>query len=693
MRNSFVIIAVSTALIACGTGRSSDADSNQATIGGDTAAGTVALGASDRPQIGTFGFDTAGMDRSAKPGNDFYEFANGTWAKTTPIPADRSNYGMFIMLEELSNERTRKILEDQAKAPGSKISAFYTSFMDRATIDAAGVKPLAPILQTIAGARNQTELATIMGRLSRMGVNVPFGNFVFSDDKAPDTSIFQLAQGGLGMPDRDYYLSSDAGLAAKRKAYREYLVKLLTLAGQGNAAARVDAVMNIETGIARTHWTPVESRDANKTYNKLTKAELTSRAPAFAWSAYLDAIGAGSQASYLVRQPSALSGTAELIAKSPAPVVMDYLTLRTLDTYAPYLSTGFVDASFAVHGTTLNGTPENAPLWKRGAELVTNAMGEEVGKLYVDRYFGPDAKAEADRLVKNVIAAMDRRIQGLAWMAPETKTRARAKLAAFTPKIGFPDKWRDYSSLRIEPTDLVGNVIRANEFEHQRGLNKLGKPVDRGEWGMYPMTINAYANFAWNEIVFPAAILQPPFFDPHADAAVNYGGIGAVIGHEISHHFDDQGSKYDETGSLKEWWTPGDVQRFSALTAALAAQYDKYEVLPGKFVNGKLTLGENIGDLAGLTVAYDAYRASLNGSEAPVIDGLTGDQRFYLGWAQVWRRNYREPNLLQRLITDPHSPSKQRVAVVRNLDSWYTAYQVAAGDSLYRAPERRVRIW
>jgi putative endopeptidase len=452
-------------------------------------------------------------------------------------------------------------------------------------------------------------------------------------------------------------------------------------------------VLALETQIARAHWTPVESRDAEKTYNKLTPAQLTASAPAFAWGRYLDEIGVAGRPNFIVRQPSAIAGTAKAIAAAPLATAQDYLKLQTLDAFAPYLSQPFVDAHFAFHGTALGGTPQNQEEWKRAVNLVTGAMGEEIGKTYVDRYFPPEAKAEMDVLVKNVIAAMDRRIQGLTWMAPETKTRARAKLAAFTPKIGYPEEWRDYSALEVRRGDLFGNVVRANEFEHQRQLNKLGKPVDRREWGMYPMTINAYANFNWNEIVFPAAILQPPFFDPNADPAINYGGIGAVIGHEISHHFDDQGSKYDETGRLSEWWTPGDVQRFNALTKQLVEQYNKYEVLPGKYVKGDFTLGENIGDLAGVTIAYDAYRASLNGREPRVIDGMTGDQRFYLGWAQVWRRNYREPNLLNRLITDPHSPSEQRVAVVRNFDPWYQAFSVKPDDTLYLAPNQRVRIW
>ncbi|HEY0626355.1 MAG TPA: M13-type metalloendopeptidase [Allosphingosinicella sp.] len=694
MKQYLALLAATTALAACATTDPTTTEvAEQTATVAEAATGPVTPATAKKAQIGDWGFDLAGMDRSTEAGDNFYQFANGTWAKTTPIPADRSNYGMFTMLDDLSTQRTREILEEAAKTPGSKIGDFYTSFMDRTAVNAQGFTPIAPTLNRIDAAKNKTELAALMGDLSRMGVNVPFGNFVSSDDKDPNTNIFQISQGGIGLPDRDYYLSKDAGLVEKRNAYRAYLAQLLKLAGAPNADARAAAVLDLETKIAQAHWTQVESRDADKTYNRLTPAQLKQSAPAFAWDAYLDAIGVAGRSNFLVRQPSAVGGSAKIFAAASPAVVKDYLKLHTIDTYAPYLSQPFVDANFAFRGTALNGTPQNQDEWKRASNLVTAALGEEIGKVYVDRYFPPEAKAEADQLVKNVLAAMDRRIQGLTWMAPETKQRARAKLAAFTPKIGYPDEWRDYSGLEVRRGDLVGNVMRSNRFEHQRNLNKLGQPVDRGEWFMTPMTINAYANFNWNEIVFPAAILQPPFFDPNADPAINYGGIGAVIGHEISHHFDDQGSKYDETGALKEWWTPGDVQRFSALTGQLATQYDKYEIFPGKFVNGKFTLGENIGDLAGLAIAYDAYKASLNGAEVPVLDGFSGDQRFYMGWAQVWRRNYREANLLQRLITDPHSPSEQRAAVVRNLDPWYSAFNVSADDSLYLTPEQRVRIW
>jgi putative endopeptidase len=693
MRHLLIALSASTALAACATGVTRTEVAEQTAVVAEAAAGPVTPATAPKAQIGEFGFDLAGMDRSVKPGDEFYDYASGNWERTTPIPEDRSAFGMFHVLDDLSTARTREILEEQAKVPGSKIGDFYASFMDRETVEAAGIRPLTPLLQSIKAAPNKAALAAVMGDLSRVGLSSPFGNYVDSDDKNPDAAIFQLSQGGLGLPNRDYYLSKDPGLVSKRTAYQAYLAQLLKLAGEPNAEARAAAVLAFETGIAKAHWTPVETRDATKTYNKWLRTGFARSAPGFDWNAYLNAMGVGGQSDFLVRQPSAIAGTAKLVSAAPMPVLKDYLALHTIDTFAPYLSSPFVDARFAFRGTVLSGTPKNRELWKRGSTLVTNAMGEDIGKIYVQRYFPPEAKTEMDKLVRNVLSAMDGRIQGLTWMAPETKVRARAKLAAFTPKIGYPDTWRDYGALEVKRNDLVGNVMRSNAFEHQRQVTKLGRPIDRGEWGMYPMTINAYANFSWNEIVFPAAILQPPFFDPNADPAINYGGIGAVIGHEISHHFDDQGSKYDETGALKDWWTPGDVQRFTALTKKLALQYNKYEALPGKFVNGELTMGENIGDLAGLSIAYDAYQKSLNGKEAPVLGGLTGDQRFYLGWAQVWRQKMREPTLVQLLLTDPHSPTRYRTLVVRNMDPWYTAFGAKPGEKLYLAPADRVRVW
>ena len=682
MRNILCLLAASTAIAACTTTEVAETPE---------ASEAVVTEAAAQPQIGAFGFDLVGMDRSVDPGDNFYRFANGEWERVTEIPADRSNYGMFTLLDDLSKQRSRAILEEAA--PDSRIGAFYVSFMDEAAVNAAGLAPIRPLIEEIEGIGSREAWATELGQLFRQGITGPFGGYVATDDRIPTEMIMRLTQSGLGLPDRDYYLRDDPSLVEKRNAYRDYLGRLLTLAGESGAAERAAAVLALESRIADVHWTRVDSRDDEKTYNKRSLTQLASEAPGFDWSRFFQEVGIADQANVLVSQPSAFTGSARIIAETPLPVLKDYLLLRALDSYAPYLSSQFVDTHFAFRGTVLNGTPENEPRWKRGVSLVTLMIPDDISRIYVARHFPPEAKAAADRLVGNLIAAMDQRLANLSWMAPETRTRARAKLAAFTPKIGYPDSWRDYSSVAVSRDNLIQNIANATRFEYQRQLDKLGEPVDRSEWFMTPMEINAYAYTSWNEIVFPAAILQPPFFDPNADDAINYGGIGAVIGHEISHHFDDQGSKYDQSGALNEWWTPQDRERFNALTAQLVAQYDLYEPLPGHRVQGQLTLGENIADLAGLTVAYDAYRLSLGGSPAPVLAGFSGDERFYLGWAQIWRRKYREANLLQRLLTDPHSPSEQRVAVVRNLDPWYGAYEVTADDTLYLPPERRVRIW
>ena len=682
MRNILCLLAASTAIAACTTTEVAETPE---------ASEAVVTEAAAQPQIGAFGFDLVGMDRSVDPGDNFYRFANGEWERVTEIPADRSNYGMFTLLDDLSKQRSRAILEEAA--PDSRIGAFYVSFMDEAAVNAAGLAPIRPLIEEIEGIGSREAWATELGQLFRQGITGPFGGYVATDDRIPTEMIMRLTQSGLGLPDRDYYLRDDPSLVEKRNAYRDYLGRLLTLAGESGAAERAAAVLALESRIADVHWTRVDSRDDEKTYNKRSLTQLASEAPGFDWSRFFQEVGIADQANVLVSQPSAFTGSARIIAETPLPVLKDYLLLRALDSYAPYLSSQFVDTHFAFRGTVLNGTPENEPRWKRGVSLVTLMIPDDISRIYVARHFPPEAKAAADRLVGNLIAAMDQRLANLSWMAPETRTRARAKLAAFTPKIGYPDSWRDYSSVAVSRDNLIQNIANATRFEYQRQLDKLGEPVDRSEWFMTPMEINAYAYTSWNEIVFPAAILQPPFFDPNADDAINYGGIGAVIGHEISHHFDDQGSKYDQSGALNEWWTPQDRERFNALTAQLVAQYDLYEPLPGHRIQGQLTLGENIADLAGLTVAYDAYRLSLGGSPAPVLAGFSGDERFYLGWAQIWRRKYREANLLQRLLTDPHSPSEQRVAVVRNLDPWYGAYEVTADDTLYLPPERRVRIW
>jgi putative endopeptidase len=646
----------------------------------------------NRPALGSFGFDTAGMDTSVRPGDNFYQYANGKWEVATEIPPDQANYGMFARLADLSKERTQTILDEAKKDPSSKIGRAYASYLNEEAVEARGIAPLQTWFTRIKSVRDKNEYATLVGEAERNGVRGPVRMSVGQDDRNPTEYAVTISQAGLGMPDRDYYLKDDAKMTAIRAAYERHLAKMLSLAGEPNAEARAKAVVALETAIARAHWTRVENRDADKTYNKMTVAALQSAAPGFNVARFLTATGAKVD-TVIVSQPSAVEGIAKVVAATSLDVLKDALIVRTLDNYADYLPKAFVDEKFAFFGTTLSGTPQLEARWKRGVNFVTGNLGEEVGKIYVDRYFPPETKAAADELVKNVILAMDRRLANLEWMAPDTRAQAREKLAGFRAKIGYPTRWRDYSALQIEANDLAGNALRAEQFEHDYAIAKLGAPVDREEWLMTPMTVNAYANPVQNEIVFPAAILQPPFFDPYADPAVNYGGIGAVIGHEISHHFDDQGRKYDKSGALKEWWTPADVERFTPLTDLLVKQYDTYEALPGEYVKGALTLGENIADLAGLTVAYDAYRHSLGGKEAPVLDGFSGDQRFYLGWAQVWRRKYREDNLRQRLMTDSHSPSTQRAAVVRNLDPWYAAFKPTPDTKLYLAPEKRIRIW
>ena len=643
-------------------------------------------------QLGTFGFDSEGMDKSVAPAEDFYLYANGKWAAETAIPADKSNYGMFTALDDLSKDRVKIVLEAEKDRKGSKAGDVYASYIDTAKVEKLGMKPVQPWLKQVRGVKSKAAFEKLLPVAARNGVGALFGGFVGQDDKSPDVYIFQIFQGGTGLPDRDMYLVDNDKFEGIRKAYKEYLGKMLTLAGEKNAQPRADAIFAMEKRFAEVQWTREDSGDATKTYNKMTLAQLDGITPGLKMSPILSKVSP-KITEVVVNQPSALTGIAEIYAETELAVLKDQMIVNSLAAYANVLPDKVSDTTFAFYGTTLQGTPQREPRWKRGVGFAEGAVGEEVGKAYAEQYFPAETKAAMDVLVKNVLAAMGRRIDGLEWMQPQTKVKARQKLANFTTKIGYPDRWKDYSKLTIKRGDLFGNDLRSNQFGFDDNISKLGAPIRRWEWGMLPQTVNAYANFGMNEIVFPAAILQPPFFDPKADPAINYGGIGAVIGHEVSHHFDDQGAKYDETGKLADWWTPSDVKAFEAAGKQLIAQYDAYKIFPDAAVKGEFTLGENIGDLAGLTIAYDAYRASLNGKEAPVVDGYTGDQRFFLGWAQVWRRNYREANLRQRLITDPHSPSAQRVWVVRNLDKWYDAFKPKPNGKLFLAPKERVRIW
>ncbi|MEA3081163.1 MAG: putative endopeptidase [Sphingomonadales bacterium] len=643
-------------------------------------------------QYGTFGFDLSGMDRSVASGDDFYLYANGTWVKNTPIPADKASTGIFEQLQDLSDERTHGLLEAAKADPTSKIGAAYASFLDTAAIEAKGLKPIAPWLNRIKSVTSQAGYAALAAEADRNGVGIPFGAGISQDSKNPDSYVLQLRQSGLGMPDRDYYLSPDPKLAETKTDYQAHVARMLTLAGEPNAAARAAAIVVFETGIATASWTRIDSRDADKTYNRMSVADLTRLAPGFDFRTYFRGIGTPVN-TVIVGQPTAIAGIAALIAKTPIGVLRDQLLVRSLQTFASVLPKAIDAENFAFNGTVLSGTPQQLPRWKRAVQFTSAVLTDDVSRIYVAKYFPPATKAAADDMVRNIIGAMNARIERLDWMSPETKVKAHAKLAAFTPRIGYPTQWRDYSALSVKPDDAFGNALRAAHWAHQYNVTKLGKPIYRWEWGLTPMTVNAQANPTLVAITFPAAILQPPFFDPSADPAVNYGGIGAVIGHEMSHHFDDQGSKFDATGRLTQWWTDADVAKFKALSQRLVDEYDRYEPLPGFHVKGALTLGENSADLAGLNSAYDAYHNSLGGREAPVIGGMTGDQRFYLGWAQVWRRNYREANLRQRLLTDPHAPSNARANIVRNMDPWYQAFGVQPGQKLYLSPADRVRIW
>lgn len=657
-----------------------------------------AAAAASKPQLGAWGVDVQGMDLSVKPGDDFYKFVNGQWDAKTEIPADRSSWGGFAVLRDLSDQRTRAIIEDSAKqnAPAGtvaqKVGDFYASFMDEAAIEARGMDPVKPMLAKIDGLTSRDDLARALAENVKLGLGSPVEIGVELDLKDNSKYGVYLGQGGLGIPNRDYYLVDNDRFKATRVKYKTYIAETLKLAGFANAEARAEAIYALEEKIAKGHWTSAESRQIDKLYNPVATAALDKEYAGLGWSTYLQTVGLAGQPQVIVTQPSAIRAALTLVANEPMDVWKDYLRFHTVKAASPMLSKAFVDLNFG-WAQTLSGTPKLKDRWKRGVDLVNGTMGEAVGEIYVARYFPPEAKAKADELVRNLIKAMDARLANLAWMAPETKVKARAKLAAFTPKIGYPSKWRDYSALKVERGDLWGNVMRATEFEYQRQLGKIGKPVDRSEWFMTPQTVNAYANPLMNEIVFPAAILQPPFFDPKADDAVNYGAIGAVIGHEISHHFDDQGRKFDMNGNLSDWWTKEDVARFDALAKRVVDQYGSYEPLPGKKVNGELTLGENIADLAGVTIAYDAYKMSLKGKKATKLGGYTPDQRFFLGFGQVWRNKYREPVLLQQLTTDPHTPGHFRPYVVRNIDAWYSSFGVKPGEKFYLKPEDRAHIW
>ena len=651
------------------------------------------------------GLDPAHFDRSLRPQDDIYRYVNAGWIAATPIPEDKSQVTTFSQINDKVLDDLHGLVDQVSKdatAPAGsnrrKLADLYASFMDEAAIEAAGLGALTAELAAIDAVKSKQELPALFAHLDDIGVTTPYGAGVDPDARDSSRYAVSVGQSGLGMPDRDYYLKDDdARLIEVRGKYLGHVGRMLALAGTPQAAADAAAkqILALETRIARAQWTKVELRDPVKTYNKTPLAALGALTPGYDWQPWLDGEGIAHKVDYvIIGEPSYFKEFAEILASEPLPVWKSYLRWHLLSEYAPYLGKAFVDERFAFYGTALQGTPTNQPRWKRGLVLLEGSMGEALGELYVAKYFPPATRARMQQLVQNLIAAYRADIGQLDWMGRETREQALQKLAKLRPKIGYPDKWRDYGTLSIVRGDLVGDVMRANAFESQRQVNKLGKPIDRDEWGMTPQTVNAYYNPLQNEIVFPAAILQPPFFDPAADDAVNYGAIGAVIGHEISHGFDDQGSQFDADGNLRDWWTKDDHERFAAKTAALVAQYDAFEPLPGYHVNGKLCLGENIADNSGIAIAYKAYRISLHGGEAPVLDGLTGDQRFMLAFSRAWRSNTRDKAIVMRLKADPHAPPPARGTLpLQNLPAFYTAFGVKPGDKLYRAPEQRVLIW
>ena len=659
--------------------------------GAPMAASTSSLGS---------GIDLTYVDPSVRPQDDFYRAVNGKWLDTFEMPVDKARYGSFDKLREDTELQLRAIVEDLAKSvdtgPGSeaqKIRDLYNSFMNEAKIEEAGTKPLASLFARIDAVKNKDEVAALLASFNVLRIDAPFSPVVHQDNRDSSKYVVDLRQGGLGLPDRDYYL--DDKFKDVRTRYATHVEKMLGMTGDRDAPTTAREVIALESGLAKVQWTRVENRDPVKTYNKVELTQLATLAPGVDWKRWLADSGVESRVDYvIVAQPSYLTGFAKLLTDTPLPVWKAYFKWQLVNDAALYLPRAYVDEQFAFQDTVLRGTPENRPRWKRAVEFVDASIGEALGKLYVARHFPPENKARMEALVGNLLAAYRQSIDALDWMSRETKTEAKAKLAKFTPKIGYPTQWRDYTNLTVTRDDLVGNWMRAQEFEYRRNIAKLGKPIDRNEWGMRPQTVNAYYSREKNEIVFPAAILQPPFFNVAADDAVNYGGIGAVIGHEISHGFDDGGSRFDGDGNLHQWFTADDLKRFRDKTQALVAQYDKYEPVSGFHVNGALTLGENVADNSGLAIAYRAYKISLAGKSAPVIDGMTGEQRLYYGWAQVWRGKSRVPETIRLIKVDPHAPQQVRgLATLRNQPGFYEAFGVKEGDRMYLPPEQRITLW
>ena len=648
----------------------------------------------------TSGINKKNMDTLVKPGDNFAMYVNGAWMKTAKIPADKSSYGAFDMLYDQSQKDVKAIIEEAAKGNSTegsdeqKIGDYYASFMDRKGRDAKGIAPIQPELKAIDAIASYDDLAAYFGKANRAGVAIPFSVSVMSDFKDPTKHTLVTWQGGLGLPEREYYLSNDAKMTDIRQKYVAHIEKMFQLTNMPNAAESAAKIMALETALATQQMKKEDTRDIVKLYNVYAVKDLKTLMPDFNWTAMLKNAGVDREKKLVVTQVDYTKSLNNLIKNTPIDTWKTYLKWGVINGSAGLLTTALDKQNFEFYGKNLYGTESQQEDWKRAVEMVNGGLGEVVGKVYVKKHFSPEAKERMTQMVKNLLKAYAESIKTLDWMSAATKKEALKKVDNFMIKIGYPDKWRDYSALKIAKNDLYGNATRATEFEYNRNLAKLGKPVDRTEWGMNPQTVNAYYNPSLNEIVFPAAILKPPFFDLNADDAVNYGGIGAVIGHEIGHGFDDQGSAFDGTGTLKNWWTPQDLAAFKKRTSALVEQYNSFKAFPDLNVNGAFTLGENIGDLGGLSIAIKAYKATLNGKEAPVMDGFTGMQRVFLGWGQVWAEKIREEALRSQIAGDPHSPALFRVnGTVRNVPEFYEAFNIKPTDSLYLAPEKRVKIW
>ncbi|GHA01388.1 peptidase M13 [Arenicella chitinivorans] len=649
----------------------------------------------------TSGISLENLDQTVRPQDNFYRYVNGTWLKNNEIPADKTSIGSFYDLRDQADEDVKKLISELAETPAleagsdeQKVADLYRSFMDSAAIEAVEIDPLKPIFAKIDSIQTKQGLATFFGEYGYLGIKNPLITYVSIDAKESSRYAAHIWQSGLGLPDQDYYVNDAERFVKLRAGYLTHIANMFALAGFDNGDQAAKTIMDLETQLAKHHWTRVESRNSEKRYNKIATADLANLTDAFDWQAFLTAKRIADQQDIIINQPSFIQGFGEVFAATSVEDWKTYLKFHTLSAFASYLPSEIDAEDFDFFSRQLQGRQEQRPRWKRGVAVVNSNLGEVIGKLYVSKHFKPEAKARMTELVENLRTAYGHSIDQLEWMTDDTKKAAHVKLAAFTPKIGYPDRWEDYSALTIVADDLVGNIMRARKVSEQKELDKLSGPIRKWEWGMTPQTVNAYYSPTRNEIVFPAAILQPPFFNMSADDAANYGGIGAVIGHEMGHGFDDQGSKYDADGNLRNWWTETDLEEFGKRGANLIEQYAGYEVFEGVNVNGELTLGENIGDLSGVTIAYKAYKASLNGEEAPVIDGLTGDQRFFMGFAQIWRSKIVEESMRNRIVTDPHSPGEFRaLGSLSNMDEFYAAFDVKKGDAMYLPPEKRVKIW